>query len=209
LIVDNKTAATGSSTALNIIKRFSFSSIALIGVVLVMVSPVAMAERLGLGRDVSPQEIQLWDIDIRPDGSGLPAGQGTVAQGEALYSQQCMSCHGDKGVGGINEALVGRIADDAFPFGRDPRIKKTIGNYWPYATTVFDYIRRAMPFPQPGSLSNDEVYSVVAYLLYLNDIVDEDQRIDAGNLAAIRMPSRNRFVVDDRIPINYRHPEGG
>lgn len=194
---------------MNIIKRFSFSSIALIGVVLVMVSPVAMAERLGLGRDVSPQEIQLWDIDIRPDGSGLPAGQGTVAQGEALYSQQCMSCHGDKGVGGINEALVGRIADDAFPFGRDPRIKKTIGNYWPYATTVFDYIRRAMPFPQPGSLSNDEVYSVVAYLLYLNDIVDEDQRIDAGNLAAIRMPSRNRFVVDDRIPINYRHPEGG
>ncbi|MEH6556204.1 MAG: cytochrome c [Oceanicoccus sp.] len=189
--------------------QFGFSTIALICISLFVISPMSMAERLGLGRDVSPQEIQLWDIDIRPDGSGLPAGEGTVAQGEVLYSQQCMSCHGDKGVGGVNEALVGRIADDAFPFGRDPGIKKTIGNYWPYATTVFDYIRRAMPFPQPGSLSNDEVYSVVAYLLYLNAIVDEDQRIDAENLAAIRMPSRHRFVVDDRIPIDYRHPEGG
>ena len=189
--------------------QFPFSTIAFVCIPLFILSPMSMAERLGLGRDVSPQEIQLWDIDIRPDGAGLPAGEGTVAQGEVLYQQQCMSCHGDKGVGGVNEALVGRIANDEFPFGRDPRVKKTIGNYWPYATTVFDYIRRAMPFPQPGSLSNNEVYGLVAYLLYLNDIVGADKRLDAGNLAAIRMPSRNRFVVDDRIPIDYRHPEGG
>ncbi len=179
------------------------------GIALLLMASVSMAERLGLGREVSTQEIQVWDIDVRPDGVGLPAGAGTVAQGEVLYLQQCSSCHGDKGVGGVNEALVGRLPGDAFPFGRDPQIQKTIGNYWPYATTVFDYIRRAMPYPQPGSLSDNEVYGLVAYLLYLNGIVDENTQLDAHNLAAIRMPSRHRFIVDDRIPIDYRHPEGG
>jgi mono/diheme cytochrome c family protein len=176
---------------------------------LLMVSPLSKAERLGFGRAVSAQEIQLWDIDVRPDGAGLPKGNGSVAEGKVLYLQQCLSCHGDRGLGGVNEPLAGRIAGDAFPFGRDPGLKKTIGNYWPYATTVFDYIRRAMPFSQPGTLSDDEVYSLVAYLLHLNDIIDPDQHIGADNLAAIRMPSRHRFVVDDRIPIDYRHPEGG
>ena len=189
--------------------QLAFSTITFLGLTLFLISLEGSAEVLGLGRDVSPQEIKLWDIDVRPDGAGLPMGAGTVVQGEVVYRQQCVACHGDKGVGGVSAALVGRIAGDAFPFGQDPLAKKTIGNYWPYATTVFDYIRRAMPYARPGSLSNDEVYSLVAYLLYLNDIVDKDKRIDAANLAGIRMPSRNRFVVDDRIPIDYDHPEGG
>jgi cytochrome c len=187
----------------------AFSTITFFGLTLFLISLEGATEVLGLGRDVSPQEIKLWDIDVRPDGAGLPLGAGTVVQGEVVYRQQCVGCHGDKGVGGVNAALVGRISGDAFPFGQDPLVKKTIGNYWPYATTVFDYIRRAMPYARPGSLSNDEVYSLVAYLLYLNDIVDKDKRLDADNLAGIRMPSRNRFVVDDRIPIKYNHPEGG
>lgn len=187
----------------------AFSTITFLGLTLFLISLEGATEVLGLGREVSPQEIKPWDIDVRPDGAGLPMGAGTVVQGEAVYRQQCVACHGDKGAGGVNAALVGRIAGDAFPFGQDPLAKKTIGNYWPYATTVFDYIRRAMPYARPGSLSNDEVYSLVAYLLYLNDIVDKDKRIDAANLAGIRMPSRNRFVVDDRIPIDYDHPEGG
>ncbi len=153
---------------------------------------------LGLGRAVEQTEIDAWDIDVRPDGKGLPAGQGTVAHGEQVYAQYCLSCHGEAGKGGINDQLVGRIPFDAFPFGSDPGKTKTVGNYWPYATTLFDYIRRAMPYSSPGVLSNEEVYSVTAYLLYLNRIVSQDTIIDADTLPTVRMPARDRFVIDDR-----------
>lgn len=152
----------------------------------------------GLGRPVDPAEIALWDIDVMPDGSGLPPGQGTVSDGAALYQQHCAHCHGVDGVGGSYGSLVGRLEDDAFPFANDRSIKKTIGNYWPYATTVFDYIRRAMPLEAPGSLADGEVYSLVAWLLYRNEIIAEETMLSAENLATIKMPSRNRFVPDNR-----------
>lgn len=156
------------------------------------------AEPLGLGRLVDRTEIALWDIDVRADGTGLPAGEGTVAQGEKVYSQHCLGCHGENGVGGINDQLVGRMVDDEFPFGRDPAATKTIGNYWPYASTLFDYIRRAMPYTQAGVLSDNEVYSVTAYLLHLNQLLDADLSLDAQRLRSIKMPARDRFVIDDR-----------
>ena len=123
-------------------------------------------DSFGLGRPVDAAEIAAWDIDVRPDGRGLPEGRGSVAQGAQTFAQKCAFCHGENGVEGPFDVLVGRISDDAFPFGREPGAVKTIGNYLPYATTVFDYINRAMPFNAPGSLEADEVYALVAYLLH-------------------------------------------
>ena len=157
-----------------------------------------VTEPYGLGRPVAASEIAKWDRDVKPDGSGLPPGEGSVKGGEKIYAQKCSACHGATGVEGPYDVLVGRLPGDAFPFAREPATVKTIGNYWPYATTVFDYIYRAMPFDAPGSLNASEVYSLVAYLLYLNDIVPGDAALSADNLAAIKMPSRDRFVPDDR-----------
>ncbi|WP_439106040.1 c-type cytochrome [Congregibacter sp.] len=151
-----------------------------------------------IGRPASPAAIQAWDIDVRPDGLGLPEGRGSAREGASLYQAQCESCHGVGGRGGPFGSLVGRLAGDAFPFGSDPTLEKTIGNYWPYATTVFDYLRRAMPFDAPGSLEADEVYSLVAYLLAENRIISPDLELTQSNLAKVRMPSRDKFVPDDR-----------
>ena len=152
----------------------------------------------GLGRPVSSTEIAAWDIDVSADGRGLPRGQGNVPSGEKLYAQKCAVCHGATGIEGPYNVLVGRLPGDAFSFARKPGTTKTIGNYWPYATTVFDYINRAMPFDAPGSLSADEVYALVAYLLYRNDIVPRNISLSQSNLAEIQMPSRDRFVPDNR-----------
>jgi len=152
----------------------------------------------GFGHRATATEIAAWDIDVRPDGTGLPPGSGTVAQGSRIYAARCAACHGATGVEGPNDRLVGRIEGDAFPFGNDTSQVETIGNYWPYATTVFDYIRRAMPYEAPGSLSADEVYSLTAYLLFLNEIVPQEAAMDASTLPAVRMPARDRFVPDDR-----------
>ena len=155
-------------------------------------------DSFGLGRPVTAEEIAAWDIDVRPDGRGLPAGSGSVQQGSQIYMQKCASCHGKSGNEGPFDVLVGRLPGDAFPFAREPGAIKTIGNYWPYATTAFDYINRAMPYDAPGSLAADEVYALVAYLLYRNNIVPTDTVLSADNLAAIIMPARHRFVPDDR-----------
>jgi mono/diheme cytochrome c family protein len=155
-------------------------------------------ETFGMGRSVSAREIATWDIDVRPDGTGLPDGSGSVAQGEQLYQEKCLACHGTRGVGGSFDQLAGRLPGDEFPFGSDPTVVKTIGNYWPYATTVFDYINRAMPYDAPGSLKATEVYGLVAYLLHLNKILPADAVLSRENLADITMPARNRFVPDDR-----------
>ena len=119
----------------------------------------------GIGRPATPAEIAALDIDVGPDGAGLPPGRGTAADGAPIYAARCASCHGKTGKEGPNDILVGRLPGDAFPFARDPSAPKTIGSYWPYATTVFDYIRRAMPPDKPGSLRDDEVYNLVAFLL--------------------------------------------
>jgi hypothetical protein len=159
-----------------------------------------MPERFGFGTPATRDEIRRADTDVTPDGRGLPHDSGTVAQGESIYRLRCSGCHGVTGTEGPFDHLVGREPGDSFNFGRDPNFlaKRTIGNYWPYATTLYDYINRAMPFDAPGSLSSKEVYSVVAYLLYRNQILPGNAIISDRTLPLVRMPARKRFVVDDR-----------
>jgi mono/diheme cytochrome c family protein len=161
-------------------------------------SSPAAPPRFGIGRPATPEEIAAWDIDVGPDGVGLPPGRGTAADGAPIFAARCASCHGKTGKEGPNDVLVGRLPNDAFPFARDPRAPKTIGSYWPYATTVFDYIRRAMPPDAPGSLKDDEVYNLVAYLLVQNELVPADAVIDAASLPKVKMPARDHFVPDKR-----------
>ncbi len=154
----------------------------------------------GFGRHATPEQIAAWDIDVMPDGTGLPNGEGTVAAGERLYEATCAACHGATGIEGPNDRLVGREPREGFPFGQDPSFSRlrTIGNYWPYATTLYDYINRAMPFDRPGSLEPDDVYSLVAFLLHANEIIAEHDVMNATTLPAVVMPARDRFVRDNR-----------
>jgi cytochrome c553 len=155
--------------------------------------------RYGIGRPANEEEIKAQDLDIGPSGAELPEGKGSVADGAKVYGAKCASCHGLKGEGMPPfPKLVGRDPKDGFPFGRDPGLVKTIGNYWPHATTLFDYVKRSMPFMQPGSLTNDEVYAVTAWLLAQNEIIAADATLDAAGLRAVKMPARDRFVRDDR-----------
>jgi S-disulfanyl-L-cysteine oxidoreductase SoxD len=142
-----------------------------------------------LGRELKPEEIATWDITIPPDGSGLPPGGGTASEGGAVYLAKCAGCHGVKGVEGPADPLVGGIDTLA-----SKKPVKTVGSYWPYATTLFDYIRRAMPYNAPRSLSNNEVYALSAYLLFLNGIIDPEARMDAKTLPRVKMPNRDGFV---------------
>jgi cytochrome c len=155
-------------------------------------------QTFGIGRTATPAEIAALDIDVRPDGAGLPPGQGTAAEGETIYAARCAACHGKTGKEGPSDALVGREPRDGAEFARDPQARRTIGNYWPYATTLFDYIRRAMPPTAPGSLKADEIYGVVAYVLALNEIIPRDAVMDAKSLPKVVMPARDRFVPDPR-----------
>ena len=152
----------------------------------------------GFGDAASPERIAAWDIDIGPDGEGLPPGQGSVERGETLYRMQCVQCHGAAGEGADYEALAGRIPGDRFPFSEDRRWPITVGNYWPYATTLFDYIRRAMPQAAPGTLPPNDVYALTAFILQLNGILEPGDSLDRASLPRIRMPARDRFVRDDR-----------
>jgi hypothetical protein len=154
----------------------------------------------GFGTPATAEEISAWDIDVRPDGKGLPAGRGTPAQGAQLYALRCAACHGANGEGGLNDRLVVSSPDEPFPDASDAGTwaHRTVGNYWPYATTLFDYIRRSMPFTQPGSLKADEVYALTAHLLYLNNIIPEEAEMNAKTLPGVEMPARGKFVLDDR-----------
>src|SRR6202022_3942906 len=152
---------------------------------LIAVSALAMAsaavlaaESPNLGRMATPEEIAPWDISIGPDGVGLPPGSGTPKQGEAVYTAKCVACHGEKGAGRPNDALVGGIG--SLPGDKPPM--RTVGSYWPYATTIFDYVRRAMPYNESKSLTNDEVYAVTAYILQLNGIIGENDVTNAQTL---------------------------
>jgi len=153
---------------------------------------------LGAGRTASPTEIAAVDHDVRPDGRGLPPGGATAADGQPVYEMRCAGCHGKSGTEGPADRLAGRQPADAFPFAEQPRERRTVGSYWPYATTLFDYIRRAMPPDTAGSLDDHEVYALTAYVLSLNGIVNRDERLDATTLPAVEMPARRRFVPDDR-----------
>jgi cytochrome c len=147
----------------------------------------------GIGRSATPAEIAGWNIDIDRRGDNLPPGSGSVSRGREVFDQQCAACHGAKGEGGVGDRLVGGQGTLA-----TAKPVRTVGSYWPYAPTLFDYIRRAMPQNAPESLSNDDVYAVSAYILGLNGLLPADATLDAGTLSAIKMPNRNMFVDDPR-----------
>lgn len=155
----------------------------------------AWPSHFGFGREASLAHIQTWNIDVRPDGQGLPPGSGTVGAGYLLYQAKCARCHGASGWGGPYMALV-TDTSEAPPSGE--RADKTIGNYWPYATTLYDYIRRAMPYDSAGSLSPEEVYCLTAYLLHANHIIDTAAVLTAETLPHIIMPAQSLFIPDDR-----------
>jgi cytochrome c len=147
-------------------------------------------ETPNLGRPATPAEIAGWDVSIPPDGAGLPPGSGTPEQGAVVYTQKCQSCHAEKGAGKPNDQLVG---GQGTLTSKSP--VRTIGSYWPYATTVFDYVRRAMPYTQSHSLTDEEVYAVTAYLLHLNGIIDAQDAMNAQSLPQVKMPNRDNFIV--------------
>jgi cytochrome c len=159
-------------------------------VALVWLVGAGAQEGPNLGVPATRDEIAASDISVGPDGVGLPEGSGSPSEGEQVYEQKCLGCHGDEGAGQPNDRLVGGHGTL-----RDAAAVRTIGSYWPYATTLFDYIRRAMPVVQPQSLTNDEVYALTAYLLALNGVIEHDAVMNAQTLPAVVMPNRGNFVV--------------
>ena len=169
----------------------SASKALLTGAIALALALVFPGPAYDFGRPATPDEIALWDIDVRPDGRGLPPGSGSVAKGKQVFADNCAACHGDNGVGGIKDRLVGgqgTLSSNA-PV-------KTVGSFWPYATTLFDYIHRAMPYQAPGSLSNDDTYAVATYILHLNGILPADAKLDRDSLPGTRMPNRDGFVPE-------------
>jgi len=157
------------------------------------VALAAQSPKYGVGRPPTPEQMRDLGVAIAPDGTGLPEGSGTVAAGREVFAARCSKCHGEKGEGAVGPVLVGGQGTLA-----TAKPLKTVGSYWPYATTVWDYINRAMPFDQPGLLKAPEVYAVVAYILNLNGIVANDQVMDAKSLPKVKMPNRDGFVADPR-----------
>ena len=153
----------------------------------------AQAPTYGIGRKPTAEEIKAWDIAIGTDGKELPPGRGTVAAGKEAYTKRCVECHGADGKSGKHDQLVGGQGTLT-----STKPQKTVGSYWPYATTLWDHIHRAMPFDRPGTLTTDQVYSVTAYILYLNGIIGENEVMDAQSLPNVKMPNRNGFVPDPR-----------
>lgn len=164
----------------------------ILAILLAAGSVEAGAEGPKLGKPASAQEIAAWSMTVFPDGKGLPAGRGNAVEGKAVYEQHCAQCHGIKGAGGSAGELAGAKhgLTESTP-------DKTIGNYWPYATTVFDFVRRSMPLDAPGTLSNDQLYAVSAYLLHINGIIPETAEMDKTTLPQVKMPNREGFVWVD------------
>jgi len=174
-------------------------SVAVIAVLLSSLAGAAAQGRYGIGRTATPAEIAGWNIDIGPDGRGLPPGNGSVTRGRDVFAQQCAACHGERGEGGVGDRLVGGQGTLA-----TSNPVRTVGSFWPYATTLFDYIRRAMPQNAPGSLSNDDVYAVSAYILNLNGLLPDGAALDAKSLPAVKMPNQKMFVGDPRPDVKNR-----
>ena len=166
-------------------------------IIILLVNVTSASDRkFNIGKLATKEEIAGWDIDVRPDGLGAPIGSGTALIGEEIYTEQCAACHGDFGEGADRwPALVGGEGSLA---SHDP--EKTTGSYWPYASTIYDYIYRAMPYGVAQSLSYDETYEIVAYLLYMSDIIDEDFVLSEKNIGEIEMPNRNGFLLPDPRP---------
>jgi len=169
---------------------------ATVGVALSVSMATASERVFNLGEIATPEQVAGWDIDVRPDGLGAPEGSGTAFDGEEIYADRCAACHGDFGEGVDNwPVLVGGIGSLD---GHDP--VKTTGSYWPYASTMYDYIYRAMPFGESQSLTHDETYQIVAYLLYMNDIIDDEFELSHENIGSIEMPNRSGFMLPDPRP---------
>ena len=178
--------------------RIARRALTVVGIGTLVIAAAALPSRAqlptyGLGRAPTPDEISAWDITIPPDGKGLPPGSGTATSGKAVYTERCASCHGEKGNDGKYDPLVGGRGT----LTTDKPVK-TVGSYWPYATTLWSYINRAQPFDEPGSLTHAQVYAVTAFLLYLNGIIGETDVLDARTLPAVKMPNRDGFVPDPR-----------
>ena len=167
-------------------------------------APAQAQNTLGIGRPATPAEIAGWNIDIDRYGNNLPPGSGTVSHGHEVFDQQCAACHGAKGEGGVGDRLVGGQGTLA-----TEKPVRTVGSYWPYAPTLFDYIRRAMPQNAPQSLSNEDVYAVSAYILHLNGLLPAEATLDARTLSAIQMPNRAMFVGDPRPVSTPGRPVSG
>lgn len=164
-------------------------------------SSPAFAQTLGLGRAALPAEIAAWDLDVAPDGTGLPVGSGSVEVGEEVFSESCASCHGEFAEGVDNwPKLAGGMGTLDYD---DPL--KTVGSYWPYLSTAYDYIRRSMPFGGAQTMSDDDVYAIVAYILYSNDLVEDDFVLSNENFLAVEMPNADGFFIDDRATTEYAH----
>jgi mono/diheme cytochrome c family protein len=164
---------------------------------LAMTTGAALAETPDLGKPIDEAAIAAWDISILPDGTGLPKGSGTPAQGALIYAEKCVACHGDNAKGAAAAALV----SDQRALAGINAAQKTIRNFWPYSTTVFDFIRRAMPFQMPRSLGDDEVYALTAYILAENKLIGANDTMDAQTLPKVKMPNRDNFIIrfPDRI----------
>ncbi len=175
--------------------RERFSRLAGVAIVASMMSGPAVAGKFGIGTEATPEQVAGWDIDVRPDGQGLPEGAGTVGDGEAVFAERCAACHGDFAEGVDRWPVLAGGRDTL----KSENPVKTVGSYWPYLSTVYDYIYRAMPFGDAQSLTPDETYAIVAYLLYMNDIVtDEEFVLSKENFASVRMPNEANFIDDDR-----------
>jgi S-disulfanyl-L-cysteine oxidoreductase SoxD len=175
--------------------RFREGGLGLAALIIALAVSPAGAAKLGLGREATVEEVAAWNIDARPDGQGLPAGRGTAKQGEEIFQTQCASCHGEFGEGRDRwPALAGGLGTL-----KNDRPDRTVGSYWPYASTVFDYVRRAMPFGNAQSLSVDELYAVTAYVLHMNDVIkDASFELNQDTVAKVKMPNAGGFYDDDR-----------
>lgn len=182
---------------------FAWAKAATVAVGLCLIAGTAAAgDKYGLGRPATAEEIAGWDMDVRPDGTGLPPGSGTVVRGEEIYLERCAVCHGEFGEGaGRYPVLMG-----GFETLTEDRPEKTVGSYWPYASTIWDYVQRSMPFGDARSLTADETYAVTAFLLYLNEVVEDDFTLTQGNLTAIRMPNEDGFFVREQRDLPARAP---
>jgi S-disulfanyl-L-cysteine oxidoreductase SoxD len=172
----------------------SLECLALCATVLFVAVSAGAAEAPRFGQAISPADLAPWDISVGPDGAGLPPGRGTPKEGEAVFAAKCQACHGEKGAGKPNDTLVGGFGT----ITSDKPAVKTVGSYWPYAVTLFDYVRRAMPYQDTKSLSNDELYAISAYILNLNGVIGADDAIDAASLPKVKMPNRDGFILFPR-----------
>ena len=167
--------------------------IAVAAVVLAFGAGAALAQSPGLGKPLTEADIKQWDIAIMPDGSNLPPGSGTPAKGAKIFAEKCSACHGDAGKGGVAPFYPSLVGGQPLTNGIDT--VKTIANYYAYPTTIFDYTRRAMPYNMPRSLTDDEVYSLTAYILALNNFIGQDDVMDANTLPKVKMPNRDNFIM--------------